>query len=75
MVWASLVSAPLDEETIAQARHHFQNRHGIVIAQSAAVVVVGDIQALMQTALFPNGRTGRSTAVSDRRPQRRNWWH
>ena len=51
MVWAPLVSAPLDEEAIAQAQHHSQNQHAIVVAYPAAVVVVGDIQALVQTAL------------------------
>ena len=29
MVWTSLVSAPLDEEAIAQAQHHSQNQQGI----------------------------------------------
>ena len=51
MVWAPLVSTPLDEEAIAQAQHHSQNQHAIVVAYPAAVVVVGDIQALVQTAL------------------------
>jgi hypothetical protein len=51
MVWASLVSTPLDEEAIAQAKHHSENQHGIVVAHPAAVIVMGDIQALVQTAL------------------------
>jgi hypothetical protein len=28
MVWASLVSTPLVEEAIAQAKHHSENQHG-----------------------------------------------
>src|SRR5271165_2764642 len=51
MVWASLVSAPLDEEAIAQAQHHCENQDRIVVAHPTSVVVVGDIQALVQTAL------------------------
>jgi hypothetical protein len=51
MVWTSLVSTLLDEEAIAQAQHHSQNQHRIVVAHPAAVVVVGDIQALAQIAL------------------------
>src|SRR5271165_2004389 len=51
MVWTSLVSTPLDEEAIAQAQHHSEHQHGVVVANPAAVVVVGDIQALVQTAL------------------------
>ena len=51
MVWASLVATPLHEEAIAQAQHHCENQHSVVVAHPAAVVVVGDIQALMQTVL------------------------
>jgi hypothetical protein len=47
MVWASLISTPLHEEAIAQAQHHCENQHSVVVAHPAAVVVVGDIQALM----------------------------
>jgi hypothetical protein len=51
MVWTSLISVPLDEEAIAQAQHHSQDQHHIVVAHPAAVAVVGDVQALVQTAL------------------------
>ena len=55
MVWASLVATPLHEEAIAQAQHHCENQHSVVVAHPAAVVVVGDIQALMQTVLNAPG--------------------
>jgi hypothetical protein len=51
MVWASLISTPLQEEAIAQAQHHGEHQHRVVVTHPAEVVVVGDIQALMQTAL------------------------
>ena len=51
VVWAALVSTPLYEEAIAQAQHHSENQHRVVVAHPAAVVVVGDIQALMLTTL------------------------
>ena len=51
MVRAALISTPLHEEAIAQAQHHSENQHRVVVAHPAAVVVVGDIQALMQTVL------------------------
>ena len=51
MVWASLISAPLHEEAVAQAQHHTENQHRVVVAHPAAVVVVGDIQSLMQAVL------------------------
>jgi hypothetical protein len=50
MVWASLVSTPLDEEAIAQASS-FREPTWHRVAHPAAVIVVGDIQALVQTAL------------------------
>ena len=40
----------MDEEAIAQAQHHCEHQHRVVVAHPAAVVVVGDIQTLMQTA-------------------------
>ena len=55
MVWAPLISTPLHEEAIAQAQHHSENQHSVVVAHPAAVVIVGDIQALMQTVLNAPG--------------------
>jgi hypothetical protein len=37
IVWASLVSTPLHEEAIAQAQHHCENRHSVVVAHPASV--------------------------------------
>jgi hypothetical protein len=53
MVWASLITAPLHEEAIAQAQDHSREltwSGGRRIAHTA-VVVARDIQVLMQTAL------------------------
>ena len=51
MAWASPESAPLHKEAIAQAQDHSENQDRIVVAHPAAVVIVGDIQALMQSVL------------------------
>lgn len=47
MVWTSFALAPVHEETIAQAAHHGQDPHGVVVAHTAAVIIMRDIQALV----------------------------
>ena len=47
MIWASLVGTPFHEKAIAQAQHHSENQHSVMVTNPTAVVVVGDIQALM----------------------------
>src|SRR5262249_53767228 len=55
MIWASLVGAPFHEKAITEAQHHSENQDSVMVTDPAAVVVVGDIQALMQTALNAPG--------------------
>ena len=53
MIWPSLVGTPFHEKAITEA--HSENQHSVMVTDPAAVVVVGDIQALMQTALNAPG--------------------
>ncbi len=46
----SLAGTPVDEEAVAQAPKHPHDPHGLRLADAAAVVVVRNVQALMQTA-------------------------
>jgi hypothetical protein len=55
MVWTSSALAPMQEEAVSQSAYHGQNPHGVVIAYPAAVIIVRDIQALMQTVLKAPG--------------------
>ena len=55
MIWASLVGAPFHEKAITETQHHSENQDSVMVTDPAAVVVVGDIQALMQTALNAPG--------------------
>ena len=55
MIWASLVGSPLHEKAITQSQHHSENQHSVIVTDPAAVVVVGDIQTLMQSALNAPG--------------------
>jgi hypothetical protein len=50
MVWATLVGTPLDKEAVGDAAEHGQNPYAIITLHAAAVIVVGDVQALMQAA-------------------------
>jgi hypothetical protein len=51
VVWAASVLTPLHEKAVTETTHHAEHPDPIVIAHPAAVVVVRDIQALVQTAL------------------------
>ena len=73
MVWASLISTPLHEEAIAQAQHYCENQHSVVVAHPAAVVVVGDVQALMQTVLMPQASQFRRTSLSHPVARAQHW--
>ena len=65
MIWPSLVGTPFHEKAITEA--HSENQHSVMVTDPAAVVVVGDIQALMQTASQCPRRPG-SDVASFRRP-------
>jgi hypothetical protein len=50
VLWATLMGAPLHKEADGEAAKHAQDPHAILILHPASVVVVGDVQALVQTA-------------------------
>ena len=54
---SAFVLSPLHEEAVAQAAHHSQHPDAIFMAHPAEVVVVGDIQALVQTTFDVPGLT------------------
>jgi len=51
----TLEAAPVHEEAVAQAAEHAHDPHGARIADAAAVVVVGNVQALVQAAFDAPG--------------------
>ena len=72
MIWASLVGAPFHEKAITEAQHHSENQDSVMVTDPAAVVVVGDIQALMQTLSMPQAaRLRRSQFAASRREDSR----
>lgn len=46
----SLTGTPVHEEAVAQSPEHAHDPHGLRMLDTAAVVVVRDVEALMQTA-------------------------
>ena len=50
VIWARLMGAPLHKEAIGDAAKHSQDPDAIITLNPAPVIVVGNIQALMQTA-------------------------
>jgi len=52
----ALMSAPLHEEAVADAPEQTGHKHGVRVANSATVVIVGDIQTLVE-AVFDTAKT------------------
>jgi hypothetical protein len=48
VVGLALLAAPVHEQAVAEAAKHADDQHGMRPTDSAEVVVVGDIEALMQ---------------------------
>ena len=53
--WTGLVKAPFDEKAVGQAAKHAQDPNALITLHSAPIVVVGDVQALVQTAFNAPG--------------------
>ena len=53
VVWPTLMNAPLYEQAVGDTAKHPQDPQGIIILHPRSVIVVGNIQALVQTAFNP----------------------
>ena len=51
------LGAPLHEEAVGEAAHEAEEEHAVGMTDPAAVVVVGDIQALVESAFDAPGLT------------------